>query len=123
MRFMMLVKSSENAPPPPPALYAAIGQLAQEMGQQGILLDMGGLAHSQQGARIRLAKSKLARTDGPFVETKELVGGFAVMQANSRDEALELGRRFMQVHADVLGPEHEVELEIRQILDPPGRSA
>ena len=118
MRFMMLVKAAENTPPVP-ELYGAIGQLAQEMAQKGTLLDMGGLAPSTQGARIRLAKSKLTATDGPFTEAKELVGGFAVLNASSRDEALELGRRFMQVHADILGPDHVVELEIRQIVDPP----
>jgi hypothetical protein len=118
MRFMMLVKAAENTPPVP-ELHRAIGQLAQEMAQTGVLLDMGGLAPSTQGARIRLAKSKLTMTDGPFTEAKELVGGFAVLKASSRDEALELGRRFMQVHADILGPDHVVELEIRQIVDPP----
>ena len=120
MRFMMLVKTAEDTPPVP-ELYAAIGQLAQEMAHKGVLLDMGGLAPSAQGTRIRLAKSKLTTTDGPFTEAKELVGGFSVLKANSRDEALDLGRRFMQVHADVLGPDHVVELEIRQIIDPPTR--
>lgn len=118
MRFMMLVKAAENDPPVP-ELYAAIGQLAQEMAQKGILLDMGGLASSAQGTRIRLAGSRLTRTDGPFTEAKELVGGFSVLKANSREDALELGRRFMQVHADILGPDRVVELEIRQIIDPP----
>jgi len=56
MRFMMLVKAGENDPPVP-ELYAAIGQLAQEMAQKGVLLDMGGLASSAQGTRIRLAGS------------------------------------------------------------------
>lgn len=120
MRFMMLVKSAEGAPPVP-ELHAAIGQLAQEMAQQGILLDRGGLVSSQQGTRIRLAGSTLTTMDGPFTEAKEVVGGFAVMKANSREEALALGRRFMEVHADVLGPEHVVELEIRQVVDPPTR--
>jgi hypothetical protein len=115
---MMLVKAAEDAPPVP-KLYAAVGQLAQEMAQKGILLDMGGLASSAQGTRIRLAASRLTTTDGPFTEAKELVGGFSVMKANSREEAIELGRRFMQVHAEILGPDHVVELEIRQIVDPP----
>ena len=65
MRFMMLVKAAENTPPVP-ELYAAIGQLAQEMAQQGVLMDMGGLASSAHGTRIRLAGSRLATTDGPF---------------------------------------------------------
>jgi len=65
----------------------------------------------------------LTSTDGPFTEAKELVGGFSVMKANSREEAIELGRRFMQVHADILGPDRVVELEIRQIIDPPTEHA
>jgi hypothetical protein len=122
MRFMMLVKAAENVPPVP-ELYAAIGQLAQEMAQKGVLLDMGGLASSAQGTRIRLAGSRLTITDGPFTEAKELVGGFSVMSANSREDAIELGRRFMQVHADILGADRVVELEVRQIIDPPTRHA
>ena len=122
MRFMMLVKAAENIPPVP-ELYAAVGELGHEMAQKGILLDTGGLASSAEGTRIRLAKSRLATTDGPFTETKELVGGFAIMKANSREEALALGRRFMQIHADILGPDHVVELEIRQIMDPPASLA
>ena len=105
MRFMMLVKAAENVPPVP-ELYTAIGQLAQEMAQKGVLLDMGRLASSAQGTRIRLAGSRLTTTDGPFTEAKELVGGYSVMKTNSRDEAIELGRRFMQLHADILGRLH-----------------
>jgi len=119
MRFMMLVKTSEGAPPSR-ELMAAIGGLSQEMAQAGVLLEMGGLAPSARGARIRLARAQLTVVDGPFTESKELVGGFAVLQAGSKAEAIELGRRFMQVHADILGPEGVVELEIREMLDPPG---
>ena len=114
----MLVKAAENAAPVP-ELYAAIGQLAEEMARKGVLLDMGGLASSAQGTRIRLAGSRLTTTDGPFTEAKELVGGYSILKADSRAEAIELGRRFMQLHADILGPDHVVELEIRQIMDPP----
>lgn len=122
MRFMMLVKAAENAPPVP-ELYGAIGKLAQEMAQQGVLLDMAGLTSSAKGTRIRLAGSRLTTIDGPFTETKELVGGFSVMKASSHEEAVALGRRFMQLHADILGPDRVVELEIRQIVDPPGANA
>jgi len=118
MRFMMLVKSPE-AGPPSPELMAAIGKLSQEMAQAGVLLEMGGLAPSAGGARIRLSNARLTVTDGPFTESKEIVGGYAVLKAASRAEAVELGRRFMQVHADLLGPEEVVELEIRQVFDPP----
>lgn len=118
MRYMMLVKAAENMPPVP-ELFEAIGKLAMEMGQAGILLDMGGLAPSARGARIRLANSTVTVTDGPFTEAKEIIGGYAILEAASKAEALELGRRFMQVHADILGPEYVVELEMREMFDQP----
>jgi len=119
MRFISMVKSAESGPPSP-ELMAAIGKLAQEMGQAGVLIEMGGLAPSARGARIRLSRGALTVVDGPFTESKELVGGYAVFRVGSKAEAVELGRRFMQVHADILGPEHVMELEIRELADPPG---
>jgi hypothetical protein len=99
---------------------AAIGKLAQEMAQAGVLIEKGGLAPSAKGARIRLSRGALTVVDGPFTESKELVGGYAVFRVGSKAEAVELGRRFLQVHADILGPEHLMELEIREMVDPPG---
>ena len=119
VRYMMLVKSREGVPPTP-ELMAAIGGLAQEMFAEGALVDMGGLAPSSAGARIRLERGTLSLTDGPFTEAKELVGGYAVMEAASKAEALKFGRRFMQVHADILRDTLDVELEIRQLATPPG---
>jgi hypothetical protein len=69
------------------------------------------------GAKIRAGKGKLKVTDGPFSEAKEIVGGYAVMRFNSREEAIESGKRFMQLHLDILGPSYEGELEIRQMAD------
>ena len=121
MRFMMLVKTREGTQHPP-ELFAAIGKLSQEMAAKGVLLDAGGLAPSARGARIRLSGAKLTVTDGPFTETKELIGGFSVIKAASREEAIEHGRRFMQIHADVMGPSYEAEVEIREMPDfPPNR--
>jgi hypothetical protein len=118
MRFMMMIKTPENGPPSP-ELFAAIGKLSQEMSQAGVLVEAGGLAPSANGARIRLTNAQLFLTDGPFTETKELIGGFAILRASSKAEAIELGRRFMKVHADILGPSYEAECEIRQMFDPP----
>jgi hypothetical protein len=115
---MTIVKAQENGPPSP-ELMAAIGRLSQEMAEAGVLLESVGLAPSARGARIRLSGGQLTVIDGPFTESKELVGGVAVLKAASKAEALELGRRFMQVHADVLGPSFVAELEIREIFDPP----
>jgi hypothetical protein len=88
------------------------------MMKAGVLLESGGLLPSRMGARIMVGKSKMTVTDGPFAETKELIGGFAILKADSKEEAIELGRQFMQIHIDVLGPGYEGELEIRQMFEP-----
>jgi len=122
VRFISMVKTAE-AGPPGPALMGAIGKLAQEMAQSGVLAEMGGLLPSARGARMRLARGGITVTDGPFTESKELVGGYAIFDVRSKAEAIELGRRFLSVHADILGPEYEMELELRELFDPPvGRS-
>jgi hypothetical protein len=118
VRFISMVKAAENGPPSP-ELMGAIGKLAQEMAQSGVLIEMGGLLPSARGARMRLARGGISVTDGPFTESKELVGGYAIFSVASKAEAMELGRRFLQVHADVLGPEYAMELEIRELFDPP----
>jgi len=119
---MMLVKAtkdSEAGLPPNPKLLAAIGKLAEEESRRGTMLGAGGLLPSSQATRIHLAKGKLSFTDGPFAETKELVGGYAMFELKSKEEAIELGKRFMQVHADIMGKSYEGELEIRPIFDAP----
>lgn len=121
MRFMMMVKAGQNYEagiPPPPELMTAMDKLTQEMTRAGILLDTGGLQPSSKGARVRVGGGRLTVTDGPFTEAKELIGGYAIVQARSKEEAIELGRRFMKLHADVLGPSYQGELEIRQMFDP-----
>jgi hypothetical protein len=119
MRFMMIVKAnaeSEAGLPPSPELMEAVGKLAEEAFQQGIMIDSGGLAPSATGARVRVKGGKVAVVDGPFAEAKELVGGYAIMELPSREAAIEQGRRFMQLHRDVMGPDYEGELEIRQLF-------
>lgn len=121
MRFMMIVKADPNyerGRPPDPALLAAIGQLSERMTQAGVLLQSGGLLPSSQGARVRVAGGKMSVTDGPFAETKEIIGGFAILEAASKEEAIRLGKEFMQVHVDVLGPSYEGTLEVRPMFDP-----
>ncbi|HEU4751935.1 MAG TPA: YciI family protein [Armatimonadota bacterium] len=119
MRFMMIVKASpqsEAGIPPSPELVAAIGKVAEEARQAGILLDAGGLLPSALGARVHVSGGRVSVTDGPFAEAKELIGGYAVFELPSREAAIEQGRRFMEAHARVLGPEYEGELEIRQMF-------
>ena len=125
MRFMMLVKgdkSYEGGAPPPPALMAAIGALGQEMVKSGHMLELGGLAPSSAGALLNLEQGAIRVIDGPFAESKEVIGGYAIMRASSRAEAIELARRFLQVHADVLGRSYQGQVEVRQLFDPPGRA-
>ena len=122
MRYMMIVKAnkdSEAGSPPNPELMAAIAKLADKATASGALVSAGGLLPSSQGVRIRVAGGKTATIDGPFAETKELVGGYAIFDLKSKEEAIESGRQFMQIHADVLGSSYEGELEIRPMFDAP----
>lgn len=126
MRFMMIVKADkefEEGRPPNPALMAAIAKLADEATARGRMVAAGGLLPSSQGVRIRVSGGKTSVIDGPFAETKELVGGFAIFDLDSKEEAIESGRQFMQVHADILGPSYEGELEIRPMFDTAPNSA
>ena len=123
MRYIMMVKADQDyeaGKPPSPALMEAIGRLGAEMAQQGVLLEQGGLFPTAHGAKVRAARGKLKVVDGPFTEAKEIVGGYAILQANSKQEAIELGKRFMQAHVDALGVSFEGEVEIRQLFDAPG---
>jgi len=70
-----------------------------------------------------VASGKTSVIDGPFAETKELIGGYAIFDLKSREEAIESGRQFMQLHADILGSSYEGELEIRPMFDAPGDCA
>jgi hypothetical protein len=115
MRFMMLVKSSENSGPPPKELMDAIAKLAEQASKDGSMIETGGLAPSAMSTRVRLSGGKITTTDGPFPETKELVGGYAVFEFKSRQEAIESTLRFMELHKKYW-PRWEGETEIRQIF-------
>ena len=116
MRFMTLVKSAENAGPPPKALMDAIWKLGEEATKAGTLVQMGGLLPSFMGARVRLSKDQLVVKDGPFTEAKEVIGGFAVYEVKSKEEAIEATRRFLELHRQHW-PGGEGEVELRQIYE------
>lgn len=121
MRFISMVKAtkeSEAGAPPNPALMGAIEKLAAESMEAGVILEMGGLLPSSKGARVRASGGKISVVDGPFAEYKELIGGYAILEAKSKSEAVEFTRRFMQVHVDVLGAAYEGECEVRQLFSP-----
>src|SRR4026208_1300977 len=89
MRFMMLVKSAENSGPPPKALMDAMGKRAEEAVKSGAMLESGGLAQTAMSSRVRLTRGQVTTTDGPFTESKEVVGGYAVFEFKSKQEAVE----------------------------------
>ena len=115
MKYMVLVRGSENQGPPPPALMNAIAELGQHAGQAGVFVQMGGLLPTAAGAKVRVQRGKILVTDGPFTEAKEVIGGFAIYDVNSKDDALEWTRRFMQLHLDHW-PEWEGESEVRPMF-------
>jgi hypothetical protein len=122
MRYMMLVKGNsdyEAGKPPSPALMEAIGALAEKGFRDGSLVEQGGLLPSSAGALIRVRDGKVKVIDGPFAEARELVGGYAILRAGSKVEAIRMGSEFMELHARVLGPSFEGELEVRELFDPP----
>ena len=115
MRFMMLVKHTENSGPPPKELMDAIAILRDEAIKNGTMLGNGGLAPTAQSTRVRLSKGRLTVTDGPFTEAKEVVGGYAQFEMKSKEEAIQGAVRFMELHKKYW-PEWEGETEIRQIF-------
>ena len=117
MRFITMVKAAEDVGPPPPELMKAMEKATAEGIEAGTLLDTGGLAPSALGARVRLSGGKVRVIDGPFTEAKELVGGYAIIQARSKEEAVEAATRIIQLHKEHW-PSWEGEIEVRQLFGP-----
>jgi len=115
MRYLSVVKAAENQGAPPQALLDAIGKLTEESLKDGSLVSTGGLGATATGARVRIARGKLTVIDGPFTEAKEVIGGYAVLEAPSRREAIEAARRFMELHVQHW-PGWEGECELRELV-------
>src|SRR5437763_567118 len=118
MRFMMMVKGKkeyEAGVPPKPEMMAAMATFTEEKAKAGVFLDGAGLKPSSFGARLRLAGGRITVVDGPFVEAKEVIGGWAICELPSKEAAIELAREFLEVHRQVLGDSYEVDSELRQI--------
>jgi len=113
MRFLSVVRINENSGlQPSPQLMADMGQLMEEMTRKGKLIDTAGLVPTAQGTRLRLSGGKVSVVDGPFTEAKEVIGGYALLEVESKEEAIELTERFLRVHGD----EWTVECEVRQLV-------
>lgn len=112
MRFLSIYKSRERNTPPTAEEMAAMGKLIEEMMKSGTLLATEGCLPSLKGARVRINEGKFSVTNGPFAESKEVVGGFALLQANSKAEAIEATKRFLTVVGDG-------ECELRELYEAP----
>jgi len=116
MRFLSIYKARETGAPPTPEHMEAMTALIEESMRSGVLLATEGCLPSALGARVRLSAGTVTVTDGPFSEAKEVVGGFAILQANSKEEAIAMVKRFLDVAGDG-------ECEIRQVFEAPDPSA
>ena len=115
MRFLSMIRVDENSGQVPnEQLMQDMGKLIDEMTRAGVLVRTAGLRPTKEGKRVRLRNGKLSTVDGPFTETKEVIGGFAILEAKSMPDAIELTKRFLQIHGDAW----ELECEVRPIDGP-----
>ena len=114
---MMIVKQVESQGPPPKALIDAIVKVAEEDAKNGKMIGSGGLLPTAHGARVRLAGGKVSVIDGPFTEAKEVIGGYAQFELNSKQEAIDGAVQFMELHKKYW-PGWEGETEIRPMMEP-----
>lgn len=112
MQFLSMIRINENnSKQPDERLMTDMGKLMEEMGKAGILLDTAGLRPTVEGVRIKLSHGKLSQVDGPFTESKEVIGGYALIEAKSKEHAIEICQRFLNVHGDGW----EIECEVREL--------
>jgi len=115
MRFLSLIRVDETAgQTPSDKLMEDMGVLMEEMTRAGKLIATAGLRPSREGVRVRLRRGSLTTTDGPFTESKEVIGGYALLEAASKEEAVELTKRFLSIH----GEEWDLECEVRPLDGP-----
>jgi len=116
MRFLSMIRIDETTGQvPSEQLMADMGKLIEELTGTGQLVSTAGLRPTAEGVRVRLRRGgKLSVVDGPFTETKEVIGGYAILEAQSKAKAVELTRRFLEVH----GTDWDIECEVRQLDGP-----
>jgi hypothetical protein len=116
MRFLSMIRIDETTgQAPTEQLMADMGQLIEELTRSGQLVSTAGLRPTSEGVRVRLHRGgRLSVIDGPFTETKEVIGGYALLEAQSKAEAVELTKRFLKVH----GTDWDIECEVRPLDGP-----
>jgi hypothetical protein len=99
-QYMMMIKTREDLGTPPPELFEAMGKYIAEAMGTGKVVSMGGLLPSEHGARVSGSNGRIVTTHGPFTETTELIGGFAILEHDSLDDAIAGATEFIQLHVD-----------------------
>jgi hypothetical protein len=119
MKYLTFIRHAESyrQSGPPAALMEAMGKFVEKSLKEGILADTGGLLPSKEGVRVRLADGKITVTDGPFTESKEVIGGWAILKTDSKAEAVRVATEFMELHRKYW-PEFDGESELRPMFDP-----
>lgn len=116
MRFLSLIRVEENTGKQPSEhMMSEMEKLMTEMKKAGKLLDTAGLAPTANSKRVRLRGGRISLVDGPFAESKEVIGGYAMLDAASLDEAIALTRRFVELH---VADGWEIDCEVRQVFEP-----
>jgi len=115
MRFMSFVSSAHSGPPTP-ELLEAMHKLAEREIKAGRMIDSGGLMPLSTGARVNITDGRVSVLDGPFVEAKEVIGGYAIFEFQNKEEALASAVEFMQLHCDLM-PGWEGTCEVRAFAD------
>ena len=115
MRFLSMIRIDESSDRvPSEQLMKDMGKLIEEMTRERVLIHTAGLRPTTEGARVRLRGGRLSTVDGPFLEAKEVIGGFAILEAGSMKAAIQLTKRFLRIHGD----EWDIECEVRQLDGP-----
>ena len=115
MRYLSVIRAAEQQGPAPAGFMEAIQQYVAKSLESGTVVSTGGLAPSAAAARVQSKNGRVTVVDGPFAESKEVIGGYAVIAADSRDAAIRATREFMQLHADHW-PAWEGECELRELV-------
>jgi hypothetical protein len=116
MRYMMFIKHKEDYAnvKAPASLYEAMGKFIEDASKKGQFAGGAGLQPTAKGHKVRLSGGKITVVDGPFTESKEIVGGYALIDAKTDDEARDVARRFMELHL-THWPTFEGECEVRPL--------
>lgn len=115
MKFLSMIRIQENTgQQPSERLMTEMGKLMEEMTRTGALVSTAGLRPTAEGVRVRSNRGRMSIIEGPFTETKEVIGGFAILEAKDKAEAIALTRRFLEIH----GEEWDLECEVRPLDGP-----